>query len=103
MAVNSSINCAQGNLNQSSDVELWRHPAPESTQMWEFLQKINHNQGTSMKSYDELFQWSIDNVADFWAAVWDYVGIVASVPYEEVVWSPPWNCNRRMSVSAEEM
>lgn len=38
-----------------------------------------------MKSYDELYQWSIEDVASFWAAVWDYVGIVASAPYDEVV------------------
>lgn len=75
---------ASGPQSQSLGTELWRHPAPESTQMWEFLQEANKEHGLNMKNYEELYQWSISNVSDFWAAVWQYTGIVASTPYEEV-------------------
>ena len=87
MAANSSMNGTEG--SQEIGTELWRHPAPETTQMWDFLQKMNKEQGLEMKSYDDLYQWSIENIADFWAGVWDYVGIVASTPYKEVEQIPP--------------
>lgn len=35
--------------------------------------------------YESLWQWSVDNIPEFWAAVWEYVGIQASVPYTSVV------------------
>lgn len=53
--------------------------------MWEFLQQLNEEHGLQLKSYEELHQWSIDNISDFWGAVWKYTGIVASTPYKEVV------------------
>ena len=73
-----------GTNGQGLGSELWRHPAPESTQMWEFLQQMNKEHELQMKSYEDLYQWSIDNVSDFWAAVWQYTGIVSSTPFEEV-------------------
>ncbi|MEM3627430.1 MAG: acetoacetate--CoA ligase [Candidatus Bathyarchaeia archaeon] len=36
-------------------------------------------------SYFQLYNWSIQNIPDFWGAVWDFVGIKASRTYEEVV------------------
>lgn len=63
---------------------LWVHPAPESSQMWAFMQQVNRDHNLRLKDYKELYQWSIDNVADFWAAVWNFVGIVSSTPYEKV-------------------
>jgi acetoacetyl-CoA synthetase len=35
----------------------------------------------SLESYDELWQWSIDNIAKFWGLVWEYCGIIHSQPY----------------------
>lgn len=73
--------------------ELWRHSAPESTQMWDFLQTVNKEKGLQLKSYDDLYDWSIDKVADFWAAVWQFTGIKASVSYEEVGGAFCCNCH----------
>ena len=65
--------------------ELWRHPDPTSTYMWHFLQKIKQDNKTlPLETYHDLHQWSIDHIADFWAAAWQYVGIRASRPYDEV-------------------
>ena len=33
------------------------------------------------ESYDALWQWSIDDIAGFWAAVWEFFEVQASVPY----------------------
>lgn len=64
---------------------LWRHPNPEKTRMWEFLQKVNKKYNKSFASYDDLYQWSISNIADSWAEIWDFVGIQHSTPYTSVV------------------
>ncbi|KAL2124807.1 hypothetical protein VTJ04DRAFT_1172 [Mycothermus thermophilus] len=67
--------------------ELWRHPHPEGTQMWKFLNHVNTKYGLDLKDYQELYKWSVDNVADFWGEVWNFVGIKASKPYDQVL--PP--------------
>ncbi|KAF9629263.1 AMP-dependent synthetase/ligase [Lasiodiplodia theobromae] len=64
---------------------LWTHHSPQNTPMHAFLQHINKKYHLQLKSYDDLYAWSIENIAAFWGEVWDYVGIKASQPYEEVV------------------
>lgn len=64
--------------------KLWEHPDPQSTQMWKFMQLINHEYGQQFKNYPELFRWSIENVPELWGKVWDFCGIRASQPYTEV-------------------
>ena len=39
-------------------------------------------------SYDALWQWSVDDLAGFWAAVWDFFEVQASVPYSKVLDTP---------------
>jgi len=73
-----------GDGTASIGTKLWEHPAPESTTMWDFLQTINRKHGLQLKTYKELHQWSIDNIAAFWGEVWHYTGIKASAPYQEV-------------------
>ena len=39
-------------------------------------------------SYEELWRWSVDDIAGFWAAVWDFFEVQSSVPYTEMLDSP---------------
>ncbi|MEU8248150.1 acetoacetate--CoA ligase [Nonomuraea sp. NPDC048916] len=32
--------------------------------------------GRSGTSYEELWQWSVDSPAEFWASIWDYFGVI---------------------------
>jgi len=64
--------------------ELWRHPDPSSTQMWEFLTNINRKYNLNLTTYEQLHNWSIDHVSDFWAQTWHGVGIRASKPFTKV-------------------
>jgi acetoacetyl-CoA synthetase len=36
-------------------------------------------------SYDALWRWSVDDIDGFWAAVWEFFEVRASVPYEAVL------------------
>ena len=35
-----------------------------------------HNSFDWQQDYDRLWQWSVDNSAEFWAALWDWHGII---------------------------
>ncbi len=64
--------------------ELWRHSNPESTQMFKFMQHINSKYGLDLRDYTSLYKWSVDNVPPFWGEVWDFAGIRASKPFDQV-------------------
>lgn len=66
---------------------LWTHPDPTATPMWRFLERVNEKHGLRLKGYRDLYRWSVDDVALFWEEVWHFVGITASVPFDQV-----WNC-----------
>ncbi|KAM6515186.1 hypothetical protein FSOLCH5_009423 [Fusarium solani] len=85
MAVMSIDKLAPSAAAPPDDNVLWRHPNPESTPMWEFLQHVNKKHGLSLDGYPALYKWSIDEVALFWEEVWHFVGITASKPFDEVL------------------
>jgi acetoacetyl-CoA synthetase len=66
---------------------LWR-PAEERIEeanMTRFIDFVNGRFGLDIKSYFELYNWSIENIQDFWAAMWEFGGVIASSRYERVV------------------
>jgi len=50
-----------------------------------FIEFVNREYGKNFKSYDDLYQWSIDRIPDFWAAVWNFTEVKASKKYDQVV------------------
>jgi acetoacetyl-CoA synthetase len=50
-----------------------------------FIDAINAAYGLGIETYPQLWQWSVDRIPDFWAAMWEFGGIVASEPYTRVV------------------
>jgi acetoacetyl-CoA synthetase len=50
-----------------------------------FIHEINTRHQLNLVSYPELYQWSIENIPDFWAAMWDFAEIKASKRYDQVV------------------
>jgi acetoacetyl-CoA synthetase len=57
----------------------------ENTSMFRFMQMINQKFNRNFNDYPSLYQWSIDHIPDFWAALWDYLDIQASSPYDRVI------------------
>ncbi len=41
--------------------------------------------GLSPTDYEQLWQWSVDELEDFWATVWEFCGVRASRRYERVL------------------
>ncbi len=66
---------------------LWQ-PSEErirSTNMYRFMDFINRKYQQNFNDYRGLYQWSVENIPDFWAAMWEFADIKASQPYSEVV------------------
>jgi acetoacetyl-CoA synthetase len=66
---------------------LWK-PSEErvkSSNMYRFMNVINEKYGQNLADYGSLFQWSIENIPDFWKSMWEFGEIKASQPYTEVV------------------
>ncbi|MCW8925285.1 MAG: acetoacetate--CoA ligase [Xanthomonadales bacterium] len=53
--------------------------------MYRFMQDVNRRHGTQFGDYGSLYQWSVENIEDFWAEMWRFAGIQASKGYREVV------------------
>lgn len=69
---------------------LWK-PSDErvrQTNMYRFMQMVNDKYKKNFKDYPELWQWSVDSIADFWAELWDFAGVKASKRWEQVIDDP---------------
>ena len=69
---------------------LWK-PSDErikSTHMYRFMNVVNEKYNKDFKEYESLYQWSIDNIPDFWATMWEFADIRASKQYDQVVDDP---------------
>src|SRR5689334_13580221 len=50
-----------------------------------FMDKVNAQQKLNLTSYPELYQWSVENIPEFWAAMWDFAEIQGSKQYDQIV------------------
>ncbi|HEX9076573.1 MAG TPA: AMP-binding protein, partial [Anaerolineae bacterium] len=50
-----------------------------------FIDIVNQKFRSSIQTYPELWHWSVENISEFWATVWDFAGIKASQRYDQVV------------------
>jgi len=57
----------------------------EQANITRFIRLVNEKHGLDIHSYDELWKWSIENIPDFWAAMWEFGEIKASHGYDVVV------------------
>ncbi len=50
-----------------------------------YIQFVNRQYGKDFHTYWELYDWSVGEIPEFWASVWDFVDIKASQKYQTVV------------------
>ena len=50
-----------------------------------FMDTVNARHKMNIASYADLYDWSVNNIPDFWADVWDFVEIKSSKRYDKVV------------------
>lgn len=59
---------------------LWQPSAASlaASPLTNFMQKVNDRYQQQLTSYEDLFQWSNANSAEFWTQVWEFGGVVAA-------------------------
>ena len=50
-----------------------------------FIDGLNRSHGLQISSYSQLYQWSVNEISDFWAVMWEFAGIRASQSYDTVI------------------
>ena len=56
----------------------------ESSEMHKYMKYVNRRFFQSFHTYKELYDWSVNNIEEFWASLWDYFDIISSEPYTAV-------------------
>ncbi len=71
----------------ASEQPLWTPSAEmrESSELARFMRWAGERHGRSFADYAELWQWSVEELEDFWADIWEFCGVRASKPYARVV------------------
>lgn len=57
----------------------------QESQMTRFTEFVNDYHQLSLQNYNELYNWSVKNIADFWHTFWDYSKIAHTGKIESVV------------------
>ncbi|RMF20353.1 MAG: acetoacetate--CoA ligase, partial [Deltaproteobacteria bacterium] len=69
---------------------LWS-PSPERiarANLTRFIETVRRERGLEIGGYDDLYRWSITEIADFWESVLRFVDLRLSAPYHTVLSNP---------------
>ena len=75
-------------MSAAPDVELLSTPTPDQVaraRVTPYMQWLRDERGLSIETWDDLRAWSVTQIEDFWASLWDYFEIKARTPYETVL------------------
>ncbi|MCB0845994.1 MAG: AMP-binding protein, partial [Bacteroidetes bacterium] len=56
----------------------------QNSRLQAFIKWLKDKHQLSFSNYDELWEWSVENTKDFWAAVWEYFAIISHSSYTEI-------------------
>jgi len=71
--------------------ELLWSPSPkqiDQANLTRFIAFVNRERGLSLEGYDQLWEWSVTEIAAFWESFWQFAGITAATPYDAVLVDP---------------
>lgn len=65
---------------------LWKpnQHSIENANLTKFMAWLSVHRSLNFKNYDELWQWSVDEIDEFWKSVWEYFDILSEGTYEAV-------------------
>jgi acetoacetyl-CoA synthetase len=69
--------------------KLWEpsREAIERSQMTRYMRWLADQRGRDFDGYEALWRWSVEELEDFWASIWDYFEVIARAPYSSVLGS----------------
>ncbi|GIY94301.1 putative phosphoenolpyruvate synthase [Caerostris extrusa] len=67
------------NHHSFTDVKpIWEPKEHDGKLMKKFKKFIEDKYNVKLDGYEDFHKWSIDNFCDFWAEMWDFIGIISS-------------------------
>ncbi len=57
----------------------------ESTEMYRYLRYVNETRGNNFGDYGALYRWSIDDIPGFWRSIWEFMDVIHSRPYDDIL------------------
>ncbi|WUW19879.1 acetoacetate--CoA ligase [Streptomyces sp. NBC_01463] len=85
--------------NPSPPAPVWT-PDPATaahSRIARFTEFVAIRTGTAHADYRSLWEWSVDDLAGFWSAVWEFFDLRSSTPYDEVLDEAPMPATRWFS------
>jgi acetoacetyl-CoA synthetase len=67
--------------------KLWE-PSPEAVErsnLTRYTRWLDAERGRPFDDYHDLWRWSVSELEEFWASIWDFFAVEASVPYSDVL------------------
>ena len=71
---------AEGTLLWEPSEEL-----KENANISRYIRWLEDEKGLSFSDYGELWEWSVTELEEFWASIWEFFEVKASRPYERVL------------------
>ena len=71
----------------TDDKVLWRPSQDfiQNSNLKNYEHWLENNKGLRFEDYQDLWQWSIDELSDFWESIWEYFDIQYSGNYNKVI------------------
>jgi acetoacetyl-CoA synthetase len=73
--------------SESRQAPLWE-PSPEDrarAELTRFMRWLGERHGRGFADYEELWRWSVEELEQFWAGIWEFFGVRASRPYAQAL------------------
>src|SRR5215218_5410637 len=77
---NGMTEAAEGHL-------LWEptEEFKENAKISHYMRWLESEKGLRFDEYEDLWEWSVTELEDFWASIWEYSEVKASKPYTRVL------------------
>lgn len=75
-------------MNPMDEADVIWTPDPnwrQSTRIGAFIQWLEAERGRSFEGWDDLWAWSVQDLAGFWGCIWDYFQVRSDQPYQQVL------------------
>ncbi len=60
----------------------------ENTNISRYIRWLKEEKNLSFDSYEELWEWFVTDLEDFWASIWEYFDVIKALkPYEKALGS----------------
>lgn len=70
-----------------SDNKLWEGSTSfkENSHLFSYQKWLAENHQLQFNTYEDIWQWSVTHISDFWESIWDYFNVMSHKPYESVL------------------